>query len=292
MPWRAALLGREDRPEHHRSRRDLPGLAQRVRPCGYAGAQLQGTYGVSQAIASRTDGRGVTVAVIDAFASPTAASDLTTYSAAHGLPAPKLREVVPPGIYNHPTTKKWDPSGWAGEEQLDLEAVHTMAPGANILFVGAPNNYQPLDAALNNVVDNHAADIITNSYGYGRREPAFRVHHSPRSTSRSRRRSPASASSSPRATTVTRPAASRARRPRPTCPASSPWVTAVGGTSLGVSQDNTRLFELGWETGAAAPCRPVRRLVAPRPTCTAAAAAPRGSSPSRPTRPASSRRRI
>ena len=45
----------------------------RSHPCGYAGAQLQGTYGVSQAIASGNDGRGVTVAVIDAYASPTAA---------------------------------------------------------------------------------------------------------------------------------------------------------------------------------------------------------------------------
>ena len=31
-------------------------------------------------------------------------------------------------------------------------------------------------------------------------------------------------------------------------PASSPWVTAVGGTSLGVTQDNTRALETGWGT--------------------------------------------
>ena len=36
--------------------------------------------------------------------------------------------------------------------------------------------------------------------------------------------------------------------PPPTCPASSPWVTAVGGTSLGVSQANTRALETGWGT--------------------------------------------
>ncbi len=99
-------------------------------PCGYAGAQLQGAYGVAGAIAGGNDGSGVTVAVIDAFASPTAAADLARYSKDHGLPAPKLTEQVAPGIYNHPTTRKWDPSGWAGEEQLDLEAVHTKVPGA------------------------------------------------------------------------------------------------------------------------------------------------------------------
>jgi subtilase family serine protease len=36
--------------------------------------------------------------------------------------------------------------------------------------------------------------------------------------------------------------------PTPDWPASSQWVTAVGGTSLGVGESNNRLFELGWET--------------------------------------------
>jgi hypothetical protein len=126
----------------------LPSSPSAYAPCGYAGAQLQNAYGVGSAIASGNDGTGVTVAVIDAFASPTAGADLARYSREHGLPAPKLKEQVPPGIYKHPTTKKYDPSGWAGEEQLDLEAVHTMAPGATILYVGAPNNGQSRDAAL------------------------------------------------------------------------------------------------------------------------------------------------
>ena len=41
-----------------------------------------------------------------------------------------------------------------------------MAPGANIVYVGAPNSFQDLDAALNNVVDKHLAQIVTNSYGF------------------------------------------------------------------------------------------------------------------------------
>src|SRR4029079_14791233 len=44
-------------------------------PCGYAGAQLQGAYGLRSAITSGNDGSGVTVAVIDAYASPTIVSD-------------------------------------------------------------------------------------------------------------------------------------------------------------------------------------------------------------------------
>lgn len=55
---------------------------------------------------------------------------------------------------------------WYGEETLDVETVHGMAPGANIVYVGAPNSFQDLDAALNNVVDKHLAQIVTNSYGF------------------------------------------------------------------------------------------------------------------------------
>ena len=220
-------------------------------PCGYAGTQLQGAYGVAGAIAAGNDGRGVTVAVIDAFASPTAAKDLATYSAAHGLPAPKLTERVAPGIYNHPTTRRFDPSGWAGEEQLDLEAVHTMAPGADIVYVGAPNNGQPLDAALNEVVDKRLADIVTNSYGWaGEALPPGYIKPQVDIQIQAAAEGISVFYSSGDAGDETNGVAGAT--PSPDFPASSPWVTAVGGTSMGVSRDNTRLFEVGWETGRSA----------------------------------------
>src|SRR5881409_3640264 len=64
------------------------------------------------------------------------------------------------------TTLFRSPQGWYGEETLDVEAVHGMAPGATIVFVGAPNNFQDLDAALNHVVDRGLAQIVSNSYGF------------------------------------------------------------------------------------------------------------------------------
>jgi subtilase family serine protease len=159
-----------------------------------------------------------------------------------------MREVVPPGIYNHPTTKKWDPSGWAGEEQLDLEAVHTMAPAANILYVGAPNNGQPLDAALNYVVDTHDADIVTNSYGWaGESLPSgFITPQVDIQIQAALERISVFYSSGDSGDET---GGVKGAKPSPDFPASSPRVTAVGGTSLGVSQDSTRLFEVGWETG-------------------------------------------
>jgi len=187
------------------------------------------------------------VAVIDAFASPTAAADLATYSKAHGLPAPKLTEQVAPGIYNHPTTKKFDPSGWAGEEQLDLEAVHTMAPGADILYVGAANNGQPLDAALNSVVVHHSADIVTNSYGYGG-EALHNGIIKPQVDIQIQAAAEGISVFYSSGDNGDETGGVAGATPSPDFPASSPWVTAVGGTSLGVRKDNTREFELGWET--------------------------------------------
>ena len=146
----------------------LPASPPTWSPCGYAGAQLQGAYGFIGPIASGNDGTGVTVAVIDAYASPTIEADIETYSLAHGLPTTKglFRQLVAPGTFIRPQNPAQNPQGWAGEETLDIEAVHTMAPGASIVYVGAANNYSDLDAALNHIVDQHLADIVTNSYGF------------------------------------------------------------------------------------------------------------------------------
>src|SRR5260370_30262763 len=121
-------------------------------------------------MSSSYDGRGQTVAIIDAYAAPTIVQDVNQWSTNRGLStfhANQFTEVVAPGTYHHPERGlKQAPQGWYGEETLDVEAVHGMAPAAHIVYVGAPNNFQDLDAALNYVVDKHVAPIVTNSYGF------------------------------------------------------------------------------------------------------------------------------
>ena len=157
----------------------------------------------------------------------------------------QLVQVVAPGTYRRPQNPAQDPQGWYGEETLDVEAVHGMAPAAKIVFVGAPNNYRDLDAAMNHVVDAHLAQIVTNSYG-------FPTEFLPRGFIK------------PLEDTFIQAAAegigiyfssgdsgdetSRFGFAVADWPASSPWVTAVGGTALGVSQSNNRVLETGWGT--------------------------------------------
>jgi subtilase family serine protease len=219
-------------------------------PCGYAGAQLQDVYGMSAAITAGNDGSGVTVAVVDAYASPTIFSDVNTYFSLHGLPAltsNNFRQIVAPGTFIRPQNPAQDPQGWSGEETLDIEAVHTMAPGAKIVYVGAPNNYRDLDAAVNHAVDMHVADIMTNSYGFSTEDlpPGYIKSVNDTFIQAAAEGISMLFSSGDNGDETSYYGYAN---PTPDWPASSPWVTAVGGTSLGIAQDNSRVFELGWET--------------------------------------------
>lgn len=213
---------------------------------GYTPQQIKGAYGIP----STYDGSGQTVAIIDAYASPTLLADVNQWSTNRGLPTMKpnqLVQVVPPGIYRRPQNHSQDPQGWYGEETLDVEAVHGMAPGAKIVYVAAPNNYRDLDTALNHVVDQGLAQIVTNSYGYPTElvPPGY---------------------VKPIEDTLIQAAiegigvyfASGDNGDETCCvgfatpdwPPASPWVTAVGGTSLAIDASNKRLFETGWGTSS------------------------------------------
>jgi subtilase family serine protease len=211
---------------------------------GHTPAQIKGAYGISDAF----NGAGQTVAIIDAYASPTILQDVNQWSTNRGLPTMKpgqLVQVVPPGVYNRPENPQQDPQGWYGEETLDVEAVHGMAPAAKIVFVGAPNNRQDLDAAMNHVVDKHLAQIVTNSYGFATEllPPGYVKPFEDTLIQAAIEGIGVYFSSGDNGDET-----SRFGFATTDWPASSPWVTAVGGTSLGVDAANTRVLETGWGT--------------------------------------------
>jgi subtilase family serine protease len=213
---------------------------------GHTPAQVKGTYNISG-----FDGTGQTVAIIDAYASPTILQDANQWSTNRGIPqfgttgGGTFTQVVPPGIYNIPQNPAQDPQGWYGEETLDVEAVHGMAPNANVVYVAGPNNYQDLDAAMNHVVDFHLAQIVSNSYGFHGEDLPFGFIKPFNDTLIQAAAEGIgvyfASGDSGDETSVLGYAATD-------WPASSPWVTAVGGTSLGVSMTNTRAVETGWDT--------------------------------------------
>jgi len=130
-------------------------------PCGYTGPSFRAAYEGNSAL----DGAGVTVAITDAYAWQFIARDANTYASQHGdgSYAPgQLTQSVPPAFTHQATC---DPSGWSGEETLDVEAVHAMAPAAKIkYYASASCNDSDFLETLGRVVDDNQATIVTNSW--------------------------------------------------------------------------------------------------------------------------------
>ncbi|MEV4316374.1 S53 family peptidase [Actinocrispum sp. NPDC049592] len=223
-------------------------------PCGYKPGQLRSAYGIDGVVGHGVDGRGVTVAIVDAFASPTLYADAAEYAkrndASHPLRKSQFHEFVyPPNPILEPPDQ-CDAAGWYGEQSLDVEAVHAMAPGADIYYVGGSDCEDlSLDKALNKIVAGHEADIVSNSYGdEGEDVPADEVKVFEKIARNAALEGIglyfSSGDNGDESTRLPQPSADFS--------ASSPWVTAVGGTSLGIGKDGRKVVETGWETGRSA----------------------------------------
>ena len=216
--------------------------------CGYIPRQLRKAYHTNNTVKGGTTGDGVTVAIIDAYGSPTMESDANQYSALVGEP------TFGPGQYTETLFKPFNmrhacggEAGWNGEQTLDVEAVHGMAPGADIYYLGAKNCDAGIDDAFNYAVQNHVADIISNSYGYQGEDvpPAQRDLEHSMFLQAGLEGIGAYFSSGDDGDNVI-----NGLTPQPDLSSSDPLVTGVGGTSLLLGQHAKRFQETGWETSA------------------------------------------
>ncbi|HEY4017574.1 MAG TPA: S53 family peptidase [Pseudonocardiaceae bacterium] len=132
----------------------------------YGPTQIRAAYGVDK-LASQfhLDGAGQTIAIVDAFQSPTITSDLATFDSLFGLAAPKLNIIAPDGL------TPFDPSNavevsWAGEITLDVEYAHAIAPAATIdLVLAKSDNDADLIDAQRAVVSQGLGDVLSQSFG-------------------------------------------------------------------------------------------------------------------------------
>ena len=131
-------------------------------PCGYTGAQFRAAYEGG----SNLTGKGVTVATTLWYASTTIAQDTATYANNHGDAAYRPGQLSQAKYPKFNVTPACAPSGSFSEETLDIEAVHAMAPDANIRFYAAADCYDTsLTDNLARVVDENKAQIVSNSWG-------------------------------------------------------------------------------------------------------------------------------
>jgi hypothetical protein len=186
-----------------------------VTPGAYQPADLQSAYALTAVSAS--GGKGQTVAIVDAFDDPNAAADLATYRRQWGLRACDtatgagcLTTVNQEGAAKPlPPT---DPSGgWEVEESLDIDMVTAICPNCRILLVEAATDFSAdLEAAEDHAVA-LGAGYVTDSWG-GFAVPSDEQHF----------RHPG----------VAIVAAAGDSGYLTAFPASSQFVTSVGGTSL------------------------------------------------------------
>ncbi|MFD7996039.1 S53 family peptidase [Streptomyces mexicanus] len=208
---------------------------------GYTGKQLRSAYG-----AGTYTGKGVRIAITDAYASPTIAFDAATYAKKNGDAAWKtgqLHQVLPK---NYTKTEECGAAGWYGEETLDVEAVHAVAPDADVTYVGAASCYDDdLLDSLSKIVDNHLADIVSNSWGdiEANQTPDLAAAYDQVFQFGAVEGIGFYFSSGDNGDEVAHTGTKQVDTP-----ANSAWVTAVGGTSLAVGKGDTYLWETGWGT--------------------------------------------
>jgi subtilase family serine protease len=183
-------------------------------------------------------GAGQTVAIVDAFDDPYAASDVNAYSAQFGLPRAcagqrtgkcfSLRVV-------HPFGNGGLDTGWVLEESLDVDMVHAVAPDASIVLVEARSNTNTaMFRALGYAAGLHPA-VISNSWGTAEFPKESRDDHYCRLAS-----------------AVCTFSTGDAGNPGE-YPAYSPDVIAVGGTELSLTAAGGVVSETGWTEGFESP---------------------------------------
>ncbi|MEA2394810.1 MAG: hypothetical protein QOJ82_2701 [Solirubrobacteraceae bacterium] len=157
-------------------RTDIPAVpAAQAAHDGYGPADLRSAYKLTSA--SLRKGAGQTVAIVDAYDDPNAEADLGVYRSFYGLPPcttangcfKKVNQDGEQGNYPPPNPD------WELEESLDLDMVSAVCPRCHILFVeassadetaaaGTPLTHSDLGAAVDTAA-NMGANEVSNSYG-------------------------------------------------------------------------------------------------------------------------------
>ena len=197
---------------------------------GYDPKDLQSAYNIPSGVATTQ-----TIALVDAFGYPNAESDLAKYRERYGLaPCTKangcFRRVNESGEEaNYPKANSLtQEEGWQGESALDLDMASAACPECHLVLVES-NRESVRDLSEANIAAfKLGATEISNSWGLAENDPEcglvgcseYREHfHHPGVVTTA-------------AAGDTGYADEYSRGASPEFPASSPYVVAVGGTSL------------------------------------------------------------
>ena len=128
---------------------------------GQPSSLLRTVYNSTGLLSKGINGTGYTVGLLDFYGYPLVAQDLAQFDSMYGYQAPPSFTISPIGPYN---PNLGSALGWDGEIDLDVQSSHAMAPGANIILYPA-NGALPLSAAVAAIVQDGKANVVSQSFG-------------------------------------------------------------------------------------------------------------------------------
>jgi subtilase family serine protease len=121
---------------------------------------LQSVYNATSLFAKGDTGAGYTAGILDFYGDPYIAQQLQYFDQLYDQPAVHLN-VIPIDAYN---PSLGTAEGWSDEISLDVESVHTMAPGATIdLYIA--NGGLALSTAVAAIVSQDKVADLSQSFG-------------------------------------------------------------------------------------------------------------------------------
>ncbi len=239
---------------HYPSYHSLPGQPPgqggggSTTPQGLTPAQITGAYGAGGILFGSTvgDGAGQTIAIVDAYNDPTIVTDLDAFDAEFNLPNPPSFEKLNDQGLTTPLPGT-DPAGagnpqgtWEGEEALDVEWAHVMAPDASIiLFEGQNDQGDELYTTAAAAARTPGVSVVSMSWSYDEfpgetaLDSTFTTPTGHEGVTFVDAAGDAGIYDSDTTTAA------------PQYPDTSPNVISVGGTTLNVN-DDTYVSETGW----------------------------------------------
>ncbi|MEU9405199.1 S53 family peptidase [Streptomyces sp. NPDC048281] len=210
-----------------------PKAADASTPSGYSPTNLRSAYGLTSAAAS--NGSGETIAIVDAYNDPNAEADLATYRSYYGLSACTTANGCFKKVSQTGSTTSLPSSdaGWSEEISLDLDMASAICPLCNITLVEATSaSYANLGTAENEAVA-LGAKFVSNSYGGS--ESSSQTTYDTSYYKHAGVAITVSAGDSDYGAEY---------------PATSQYVTAVGGTKLSTSSTTRGWTETVWRTSS------------------------------------------
>ena len=220
---------------------------------------LRVAYGV-QALTDRGfTGKGQTVIDIVSYGSPTLQQDLDVFDQQFGLPPLTVQVVAPLGAVPFDPTNS-GMAGWAGETELDVQLIHAIAPGAQIVVMTSPVNETEGTIGLpqflqleQDALAHHRGQVVSQSWtaseatlGDSASQQLVQTYARFYQQATQQGVTILTGSGDNGATDYADVAGTRLAPTRTVnFPADVPWVTAVGGTSL--AKAGAAYSEVAWQ---------------------------------------------